>query len=53
MAADEGGSPGSASALVSGAGEVVRQVRDAAGSVVGDVASGRWRRALLTFCAKT
>jgi pimeloyl-ACP methyl ester carboxylesterase len=39
--ADEGGSAG----LASAAGDVVRQVRDAAGSVVGDVAAGRWRRA--------
>jgi pimeloyl-ACP methyl ester carboxylesterase len=41
MAPGEGGAPGP----VPGAGDVVRQVRDAAGAVVGDVAAGRWRRA--------
>jgi pimeloyl-ACP methyl ester carboxylesterase len=45
MAADGGGSSGLPSGLASGASDVVRQVRDAAGSVVGDVAAGRWRRA--------
>ncbi|MEZ0065438.1 pimeloyl-ACP methyl ester carboxylesterase [Streptacidiphilus sp. MAP12-20] len=36
MAGESGGGSG---------GDVVRQVRDAAGAVVGDVAAGRWRRA--------